>query len=153
MVIIPLDDRQIDVNIFDGTFCFDQMLFIIISRLKKNVGFCVDVDNVRQVVLGAECRKVHILYEKDCLTSDNESPTQSTQRVTATSDRKFITKPESYHDYSGNNNADMRTRKSLRIMLACVMCASVTCRSRLTAAAACRYVRMVVDVGLQRPRT
>ena len=38
--------------------------------------FCVDVDNVRQVVLGAECRKVHIVYEKDWLTSDNESLTE-----------------------------------------------------------------------------
>jgi hypothetical protein len=77
-------------------------------------------------VHGAEGREVHILYEKDCLTSDNESPTQSTQRVTATSDRNLSLKPESYHDSSGNIIADMRARKSLRIMLACAMCASVT---------------------------
>ncbi len=45
--------------------------------------FCVDVDNVRQVVLGAECRKVHIVYEKDWLTSDNESLTDMHDMMTS----------------------------------------------------------------------
>ena len=31
--------------------------------------------NVKHIVHGAEGREVHILYEKDCLTSDNESLT------------------------------------------------------------------------------